>query len=393
MQPWPEAPAGVAAVKLRLLIVTDEMEVGGTQRQIRNLAMGLHAQGHVVSLVFFREHSHFVDELRAAGIRVVHLPKRGRVDPRFFRRLVHELKAGRYDVVHAFAFSAEVWTALARRWLCRDQRPPLVTSVRGSYAWYSGLQWRVKRWVSSQSTHVVANSRVAAGFATEHMRWDRPTLTVIYNGVAVEPVSRSRRDVLRAAWLRGESSAVALFVGRLVSVKDVATLIRAAASLRDTACALHVVICGDGPLREELQHLTEQLKIQDRLHFLGVRDDVADLIEASDMLVMPSQQEGLSNAILEAMRGARPVVATRAGGNVELVEPEQTGLMVNVGDVPGLAQAMRRLALDPALRDRMGRRAAERIQAQFSVSAMVDASLRIYLQAHHQPRYVGVAGR
>jgi glycosyltransferase involved in cell wall biosynthesis len=126
------------------------------------------------------------------------------------------------------------------------------------------------------------------------------------------------------------------------------------------------------------------------VHFLGQRDDVASLIEAADVLVSSSRQEGLSNVILEAMRGARAVVATRTGGNVELVEPEVTGLLFEVGDDAALASALQRLQADVELCARLGDAGAERVRKTFTVTAMVEQFTRLYEQACRETRAQGV---
>lgn len=386
MPPLPDSlTAGGAAPRLRVLIITDEMEVGGSQRQIVNLACGLDPQRHEVTVAYFRNRSFLVDELLRAGIRVIHLPKRGRVDLRFLGGLVRELRTGRYDIVHAFAFSAELWTAIARRALLPSRRGALVTSIRGTYDWYSRLHWRLKRWVTQESTRVVANSNIGATYASERMDVPRRAIDVIYNGVRAEPSGQSQRSALRREWGLDSGMTLALFVGRLIELKDVATLVRAAARTAAAAAPLRYAVCGDGPQRAALEAQVMSLGLQDHVRFLGERADVARLIDAADVVVLTSRQEGLSNVILEAMRGARPVVASRAGGNVELVVPEATGLLFPVGDDAALAATLQRLAADGALREGLGQQGALRVEQTFAIEAMTGSFARLYREAHGQP--------
>lgn len=382
-----------AAAKLKLLIVTDEMEVGGSQRQIAHLARGIDASWCDVTVAYFRQRSFIVDEIEATGVRVVHLPKRGRIDSRFVAAFVRELRDGAYDVVHAFAFSAELWSAVARRALPRRDRPALVTSIRGTYDWYGPLQWRLKRWVTAESARVVANSRVAAAYAAPRLGLAPAAIDVVYNGIAPEAVPRHARQLLREQWGVPALGAVVLFVGRLVEVKNVDTLIRAAALLKNEGRSDTVVICGQGSQRGALESLARRLDVHDAVRFVGERTDVAALVDASDLLVLTSRQEGLSNVILEAMRGMRPVVATRTGGNVEIVEHERTGLLFDVGDHHALAAAIRRLADDPSLRRAFGQRAAERVVNTFSVGRMVHAMSGVYRNAARGSVAHGVSTR
>jgi len=385
MRRWSDAAGRAPRERLRVLIVTDESEVRGTQRQIVEIACGLDVSAFDVSVAYFRERSHLVDRLEAAGIRVVHLPKQGRVDPRFLASLVQELRHGAYDIVHAFAFSAELWVAVAHLALPGRARPVLVTSVRGTYEWYAPWQWQLKRWVSARSARIIANSQAGAAHAAQRLRLPVAAIDVIHNGVAEDSAARGARSRLRGQWGVHPDAVVALFVGRLVEVKCVDVLVRAAALLGAEGRQETVVICGDGPQRESLQALARALHVADRVRFLGERPDVADLIEAADLVVLPSRHEGLSNVILEAMRGERPVVATRTGGNVELVDHGRTGLLVEVGDHRALATAIRQLSDDAPRRCAMGRRAAERAARNFSRPRMVQAFAAIYRDAVQRP--------
>jgi glycosyltransferase involved in cell wall biosynthesis len=373
-----ERPGGAP---FKLLLVTDEMEVGGTQRQLVNLARYLCSQGVEVHLVYFRERSFLVDELAQAGVQVLHLPKRARLDLSLLSALMRQLREGGYDAVHAFAFSAELWTALALRGLPAARRPALISSVRGVYDWYGPAHWAVKRWVTRHSARVVANSRGGAAYAAERLAVSADRLDVVYNGIETVPVQAAVRARLRTAWGLSAGAVVALFVGRLVEVKDLATLLRAVARLADAAPQLVLMLAGDGPLREALAAQAAAAGLGDRVRFLGERNDVPELLEASDLLVLSSRQEGLSNAILEAMRGARPVIASAVGGNLELVQPGTTGLLFQAGDDADLAAAMAQLAGDAALRRRLGQAAAARVRQSFSVAAMGEALRQIYVEA------------
>jgi glycosyltransferase involved in cell wall biosynthesis len=169
-----------------------------------------------------------------------------------------------------------------------------------------------------------------------------------------------------------------LFVGRLVDHKDLPTLLRATARLLAEGCRVRVVLAGDGPLRDPVAQLIGSLSIADSVTLLGQRDDVPDLIACADVVVLCSVREGLSNVILEGMMGGKPVVASRAGGNVELVEHERSGLLFDIGDDAELAKALQRLARDPGLRTRLGAGAKARAHNEFSIPSMVKAYEKTY---------------
>lgn len=364
--------------RLRVLILTDEMEVGGSQRQIVHIARSLDPSRFAVTVGFFRHTSFFVDELRAAGIPVVQIEKLARIDLRFVARLRRFLAEGRFDVIHCFSFTAELWGALARRLLPAATRPTLLSSVRGTYEWYAHWQWRLKRWVSLESARVVANSRHGGEYAFERMKLDPARLAVIYNGVAAPTaVPADRLSVRESLGLRADEC-VALFVGRLIVHKDVPTLLRSMRRVADEGTPLRLLIAGDGPLRAELEASAQSLGLQERVHFLGQRSDTPALMHACDMVVLPSLREGLSNVILEAMQAGRAVIASTAGGNRELVEHEKTGLLVDIGDDAALAQSLLRLTRDANLREALGGAGALRARSQFGVPAMAQSFETLY---------------
>lgn len=365
--------------RTRLLLVTDEMEVGGTQRQIVHLARGLDRDHFEPSVVYFRRSSFLVDELQSAGVPVLHVPKHRRIDPLFVYRLAAALRKGRFDLIHAFSFTGELWAAVARR---LAGHTPLLSSVRNVYAWYSPTQWRVKRWVTSQSVRVVANSRAGATFAEARLGLRPETIRVVHNGtplVGVSPPGEAKS--LRAEWGLQPGGVVGLFLGRLVPLKNVASLLRAVAGLNGAADRLVLVIAGDGSERADLERLGRDLGLSRRVRFLGERQDAGRLISAADFLVQPSVQEGLSNTVLEAMAAGRPVIASAVGGNGELVTHGRTGLLYPSGDEAALVQCLRLMVDDPVSRAAFSRAARVRVEEAFAIPAMVKAMEKIYAEA------------
>lgn len=367
---------GVAAVegRIRVLLLTDELEVGGTQRQIAHIVTGLDRQRFEPTVAYFRNRSFLGDEIERAGVRVVEISKHGRVDPGFVLRLRRFLRDGDFDVVHCFAFTAELWGALARRLLPTASRPILITSVRSTYDWYTPMQWRLKRWAAGQSAAVIANSRTGGEHALQMMGLPPGSVDVVYNGVAEicaapVPVASAHGGPVNA-----------LFVGRLVEHKNVPVLLRAMKRLCEGGIPINLRIAGDGPLHAELAGMTATLGLEDAVEFLGERDDTAALMAAADFLVLPSLREGLSNVILEAMATGRAVIASAVGGSVELVEPMQTGLLFRSDDDAALADAMRCLVEDRPLCVRLGAYGRRRAAERFTLAAMTNAMQEAYLR-------------
>lgn len=386
MNPVTAAPTHNGA-RIRLLFITDEMEVGGTQRQIVHIAKGLDRRLFDPTVAYFCNRSFLVDELADAGIQVVEIPKRLRLDPLFVTRLVRFLRVGQFDLVHCFSFTGELWGAVARRLLPGALRPVLVTSIRSTYDWYSPLQWRMKRWTSTEASTVIANSRAGAEDARAKMGLLPGVIEVIYNGV---------RDASAAALatppVPPHGAATALFVGRLVEHKNVPVLLRAMRRLIDAGVPIRLQIVGDGPLRSAVAEHIVSAGLGDAIELLGERSDTSMLMAAADFIVMPSLREGLSNVILEAMAAGRAVIASAVGGNVELVESMRTGMLFKSDDDVALATAMRRLAEDRPLRESLGAHGRQLALERFTVSAMVRETQAAYLRCL-EPDLAMVANR
>jgi glycosyltransferase involved in cell wall biosynthesis len=360
----------------RLLVVIDEMEVGGSQRQVVHLLANLDRGRWIPELVYFRERSFLIDMLEQAGVKVHHIPKRGRFDPRFFLTLSGVLRNGHYNIVHAFSLTAEFWTLLALRLM--RQRPPFVGSIRGLYLRQSKTFWRVKRFVLARSAAIISNSAAGADVAAGLAGNVRVAIDVIGNGVPLpERIPTLARSALRARIGVPEDRVCALFVGRLVEQKNVLCLLDAMATLPATKRPW-LALAGDGPLRARLAAHAEAIGVDAQVAFLGERGDATALMQAADFLVLPSHEEGLSNALLEAMAAGCPVIASAVGGNPELIEHGQTGLLFPDDDRAALAVCMSRLVSDPELRQTLSRQARAHAENRHSIAALVAATQSVY---------------
>jgi glycosyltransferase involved in cell wall biosynthesis len=139
-----------------------------------------------------------------------------------------------------------------------------------------------------------------------------------------------------------------------------------------------LIIAGDGPLRSSIERLSSELKISDKVYLLGERHDIPQVLKACDVFTLTSIAEGISNTILEAMASGLPVVATRVGGNPELVEHGISGYLVSARDVAALTAAYESYLNDPTLKDEHGRNARARTEQRFSLERMASQYAQLY---------------
>lgn len=360
----------------RLLVVIDEMEVGGSQRQIVRLLLGLDRTCWQPELAYFRGDSFLVAEVAGAGIPVHHLPKRGRLDPRFLAAFTRLLWRGHYDLVHAFSLTAELWSIIARAPV--PGQLMVVASERnqqvGQPAWY----WWLKRFVLTRSVAAIANSDAGARTTARHTGMPPDFFDTVHNGVPVPaPLSAPERETVRAGIGVPAGRVLALFVGRLVPQKNLECLL-AAMEMLEPGCRPWLAVVGDGPLRTMLEHRAGKARAAGDVCFLGERDDATRLMQAADFLVLPSHFEGMPNVLLESMAAGCPVIASNVDGNRELVEHECTGLLFDPGEPEALAMCLQRLTGDTQWRSQLALRARDHVEQHFGIPALVESTTAVY---------------
>ncbi|MBI4241885.1 MAG: glycosyltransferase [Candidatus Rokubacteria bacterium] len=273
--------------------------------------------------------------------------------------------------------------ALARAGL--KPRPGLVLTIhsrdpRRTIASHA-LAARVLRTTGGLLTTVSESERrryLARGFPEDRC-------LTIHNGVPLpKPVTEDRRLRARAVLGRQCQERIVAHVGRLVPVKGHTVLLRALAGLRTRPDVL--LVAGEGPLRGALEADCRRLGLEGTVVFLGFRDDIATVLYASDLLVLPSLSEVLPMAVLEAMAIGLPVVATRVGGIPELIEDGREGWLVDPDDPEALRVALEAALADPAARAARGSAARRRVEREFTSEAMVHATLAAYARAMERER-------
>jgi glycosyltransferase involved in cell wall biosynthesis len=201
---------------------------------------------------------------------------------------------------------------------------------------------------------------------------------VIYNAVDWAQLETTiGRDEMRASLGVPAGRPIAGIIARLTEQKGHVYLFEALA--RTTALsAAHLVVVGDGELRQEFERRVEALGLSSRVHFLGARRDLGDLLNAFDLFVLPSLWEGLPLSLVLAMGAALPVVATDVAGVPEVVENGRTGLLVPAADVAALGSALGRVVTDPAFGRQLGDAARAVVRPRFGVEGYVGSMVALY---------------
>ncbi len=373
------------AQTLDIMHVVENLERGGLERMVIDLAVAQRAAGHRCRVACLFQPGALAHELETQGIQVYACYKRGGLDLGALRRLRAWLRVVPGAVVHTHNANAHYHTVAAGVGL-RFSRVINTRHGMGAAQPRSRGEWLYRR--TMRRTDVVAAVCEAARlrFAQQGVR-PRAQLLAVPNGIRVEHfscASEERRVALRNVLGLAPGTRIVGTVGRLNPVKDQATLLRAFArthaALTETkhAPASELVLVGDGALRATLEAQAAALGIGDRVHFLGDRSDVRQLLQGFNLFVLSSLSEGYSMALLEACASGLPIIATDVGGNREIVVDGRNGLLVAPGREGVLSEAMTALLCAPERSAQMGLAGRDWALREASVETMAMRYASLY---------------
>lgn len=350
--------------------IVGSFKSGGTETQLVELLRRLDRTRITPYVICLERRGGLLPEVEATGAEIREtgfdrlLSRRARAS---LRDLAGWIGQREIRIVHGFPFHGVLYGAMLKR-----LRPEvkLVTSEQAVYA-PGGLRHRLGRhWYYGKVDQLTANCEAVKRALASRDRLDPDRIRVIYGGVDTDRFRPRRR--------KGTGGAIVGCVGRLHQDKGQDLLLRAAPAVIREAPDTRFRLVGDGPRREAIESLAASLGIEGSVDLLGDRQDVPDLLPGFDILVLPSASEGFSNAALEGSACGVPVVASRVGGNPEIVVEGETGHLFPRGDHQALAGRLLDLIRDPERARRMGEAGRRRVETIFPLSEMVRRHERLY---------------
>ncbi len=365
---------------MRIAYVIKSMEVGGSQTHLTQVLRLLDRERFDPALYCLSGEGVLLETIRTLGI-----PVRTPAAPLSFKGLALAARVGviaaalrrdRVDVVHNYLLRANLIGSLAAR-LARI--PVVLSSKRGCHE-RRGFELVSAKIANALSHRVMVNADAVRDFVHANEGCPREKMTVIPSGVDTERFRPLPGAGFKARLGLPEGAPVVGIVTRLRVRKGVEEFIRAIGRVRQTHPTAHAVIVGEVDPDESLHALVHALGLESHLHLLGRRSDMPEVLSAFDVFVLSSHDEGMSNAILEAMAMEKPVVATDVGGTGEVVRHGHTGLLVPPKDPEPLARAISELLAQPGPAREFGRRGRGVVEESFSAHAMVRRMEHLYLE-------------
>lgn len=353
--------------KINVAHVVGSLTYGGAENQVIKLLNGLDPVRFEKHLITFSSGRSELRSLLSPSVKTHNLNLSGLKSLLGIVTMSVLLKRERIHIVQSHMYHVNLYSVLAAR---LAGVPVVVTTEHGKNSWKRNHHRVIERRVISP----LASIRIAVSndILETRVQMDRipaGKMIVVPNCVDIPPAVARRAD----------AGAVVLgTVGRFVPAKDYATLLRAAKPVLESNNAAELWLVGDGPEKEDLERLTEDLGIRDRVLFTGWQPDVSKYLSRMTVFVLSSITEGIPVAMLEAMVAGIPVVATRVGGIPEVIEHGKNGLLVDPRRPEELAQAVMQLLRDEGLRTRLGDQGRQHIVDNYSTGTICDEYTRLF---------------
>ena len=358
----------------KVFYLVDSFDIGGTETQAVELALRMPAERYRITMGAIRAQGPLLQRLQPSPLQIEEFYPQGGLDSPGgvyqLLRLAAFLRRERFDVVHTH----DLWSNLMGVTAARFAGVPVIISSQrdlSHFEWYSGFRRVFLRRIQNLSSAVLANatpirdSLLAEGvFAPEKIR-------VIHNGVDTDRFRLARRNRELLFPTAGAGKLIVLVGNMHADVKGHPWLIAAAPAIVQEFPETRFVLAGDGDARGEFERQVAELGLQSNFLFLGRRCDIPDVLASCDIGVLPSRAEGLPNAILEYMAAGLPVVASRVGGNNELIQDGKAGLLVPAQDAKALAEALLMLLRSSELCHRLAENGQRMATEDFSYERLI----------------------
>ena len=376
----------------RILFLLDKLTAAGTQTNLLEVVKGLDRTRFTPYVVALLGGGELSQSFREAGVELHELGVKKAYDLSGFKALlflIRFMKEKNINVVQTHFLHADLLGTLAAK---IAGVKTMITARRDEGFWRSPRQVLVNRTLNQFANLVLVNSEAVKRSVMAREKVSEERIQTIHNGVDTGkfyPSETMRRAARKQLGIQEDELAVGVVANMRHFVKGHRDFVEAISLILREKPQTKFLLVGEGRLRGELENLSEKLGVRSQVLFLGARQDTAALINAFDIACLPSHSEGFSNSLLEYMACAKPVVATRVGGNPEAVEDNVTGYLVPPRNPDVLAEKVIFLLRSESLRLEMGSAGRKRVLREFGVEGMVEKYEQLYGHGDRETRRHG----
>lgn len=363
---------------IRVMHIVLSLGVGGAEKLVYDMISEVNAAEVYPVVCCLNMLGPLAEELKIRGYKVYHLNRSPGIDLGLITRLRKVIKKERIDVIHAHQYTPYFYGVLASLFL---------ENIRIIMTEHGRLYPERQKWkrylfnplLAKKTDHIVSVSGDTRSAMVKYDNFPEHKISVIFNGVRFGTnginvnISAKRKSLCL-----DDDSLVVGTAARLDEIKNFPMMLRAFKIVLARMPDTYLLIAGKGPKEQELKDLSVSLDIGERVMFIGLRYDLAEIYKLYDIFVLSSFTEGISITLLEAMAEGIPAVVTAVGGNPEVVVEGATGYMVPQGDEQAMASRIVELLQDPGKRAFLGMNGADRVQKHFSFDNMLSRYLQLY---------------
>lgn len=367
----------------RIVFVNSTLGIGGAERMLYEIARHLDRETFRIKICCLYAPGAIGDRLLKEGVELRHSFMKNKFDLMGIYRLLESLKREDIDLLYLEGSPLTLfWGFICGRLAGAADIVTISHSMRKPFKWDRFKSDMVNRVILPRLTRIGAVSRAKQNAMIDQYNLEPYKVKVINNGIDADNFTgdKDTKALRRELGISRDEKIIGM-VGRLTAEKAYDVFLKSAQRILRDASGVKFLIVGDGKERGALERLADESGIRDKVIFLGERSDVKDLIVLFDVAVLSSRVESFPVALLEYMAASRPIVATRAGGNTEVISEGESGLIVSPDNPEELADAILELVKDKEKAMKMGRSARKRVKREFSLDKMTDKIEKFFLDA------------
>jgi len=371
--------------KQNLIHITYSLDVGGIERLVLDLVKKLNENKYKICVCALSNNLKLRDEFAKVNVPVYSLPKKDGIDFALPFKLMRLFRQNKTDIIHTHNIGPWLYGTIAAR--LTGVRAIVHTEHSNLFLSQNKLMI-AERYLVRFTSYVISDSVKVYKHLVDLQKVNSDKIKIIYNGINTD-VFRSERsglNLMRKELNLKENSKMIGIVARLEPVKDHLTLLNAFKIVTEKIPGSILLIVGDGSQRIILKQKVAELKLNQNILFLGSRGDIPNILSALDVFVLSSENEGLSLSLLEAMAMGKPVVATNAGGNPEIVTDGITGMLVPQKNPQKMAEAIVKILKNQDIGRKMGEAGRKRVEEKFSLDRMVREYEALYEECLSRPK-------